>query len=306
MDRCSSIDYIKGCLIFTVIVGHVLLGSLDANLFRYIIYSFHMPAFIFMSGYLLNIEKIRLLRIDQLFGKYWQRMLLPWVIAWVVYTAIDVYGKLSLDAVLNNVITPFYHLWYIPSLFMMITIVWIAFRHFNSEKTITLLLLFLVGILLFNLSNTSYSIGSAWNCRMLPFFILGIASKRLLTNISKSGGVISTLVFLAVVISVNLVMGQTALFFRTYIMLPLAAFLCTFGLLPMIQNTLLHNKVLEYWGRQSLHIYLWHVLPILVLKQVFAGNEIAYYSASFTLIVLFALISNMICKKVKMDDRSAY
>lgn len=188
MERCSSIDYIKGCLILTVIVGHILLGSLDANIIRYVIYTFHMPAFIFMSGYLLNIEKIGQLCIDQLFVKYWHRMLLPWIIAWLVYTAIDVYGKLSLDAVLNNVINPFYHLWYIPSLFMMITIVWIAFRHFNSEKTITLLLLFLVGILLFNLSNTSYSIGSAWNCRMLPFFILGIASRRLLTNISKSGG----------------------------------------------------------------------------------------------------------------------
>lgn len=188
MERCSSIDYIKGCLIFTVIVGHVLLGSLDANLFRYVIYSFHMPAFIFMSGYLLNIEKIRLLRIDQLFGKYWRRMLFPWVVAWVVYTAIDVYGKLSLDAVLNNIINPFYHLWYVPSLFMMIAIIWMAFRHCKSDKANALLLLLVVGILLFNLSNTSYSIGSAWNCRMLPFFVLGIASKGLLTNISKWGG----------------------------------------------------------------------------------------------------------------------
>lgn len=188
MERCSSIDYIKGCLIFTVIVGHVLLGSLDANLFRYVIYSFHMPAFIFLSGYLLNIEKIKLLCFAQLFSKYWQRMLLPWVIAWVVYTAIDVYGKLSLDAVLNNIINPFYHLWYVPSLFMMINIVWIAFRHCNSEKGIALLLLFVLGFLLFNISNTSHSIGSAWNCRMLPFFVLGIASKEILTGINELGG----------------------------------------------------------------------------------------------------------------------
>ena len=38
MERNSSIDYIKGCLIFTVIIGHILLGSLDANLIRYVIY----------------------------------------------------------------------------------------------------------------------------------------------------------------------------------------------------------------------------------------------------------------------------
>ena len=56
--RNSTIDGIKGFLILCVVVGHILTGSLDENPIRYIIYSFHMPCFFYISGYLLNTEKI--------------------------------------------------------------------------------------------------------------------------------------------------------------------------------------------------------------------------------------------------------
>ena len=40
-ERNRSIDTLKGLLIFTVVLGHVLLGTLDENPLRYLIYSFH-------------------------------------------------------------------------------------------------------------------------------------------------------------------------------------------------------------------------------------------------------------------------
>ena len=85
-----------------------------------------------------------------------------------------------------------------------------------------------------------------------------------------------------------------------------AALLCTFAILPLMRKKLLQNKVIEYWGKQSLHIYLWHVVPIIVLKQIFTGNDVAYYIVSFALVVLFGLISYMICKIKKMGVQGAY
>ena len=238
-------------------------------------------------------------------------MLLPWSIAWVVYTAYVVFDNLSFGAVANNILNPYYHLWYVPSLFMMIVIVWTATRYFDNVKNI-LFFLFVTGILLFNFSNTPYSIGSAWNCRMLPFFCIGIVGRRLLIDIN--GRVILIPIYLAIVIWTKLVMEETAQFFRTYIMLPLAALLCTFAILPLMRKKLLQNKVLEYWGKQSLHIYgkqslhiyLWHVVPIIVLKQIFTGNDVTYYIVSFTLVAIVCLISYLICKKEKMGVRGAY
>lgn len=80
-ERNKSIDTLKGLLIFTVVLGHVLLGAIDGNPLRYLIYSFHMPVFFFISGYLLNIEKMKQTSIRDIVKKYWHRMLKPWCVA---------------------------------------------------------------------------------------------------------------------------------------------------------------------------------------------------------------------------------
>ena len=85
--RNRSVDAVKGILIFLVVIGHVLLGTLDENIIRYTIYSFHMPAFFFVSGYLLDMERLAGQGYWSVLSKYWKRMLAEWSVAWLVYTA---------------------------------------------------------------------------------------------------------------------------------------------------------------------------------------------------------------------------
>lgn len=61
MGRDLSFDFIKGVLIILVVLGHVIQGlyGIDnpdvwENLLFTIIYTFHMPLFIFISGYFFN------------------------------------------------------------------------------------------------------------------------------------------------------------------------------------------------------------------------------------------------------------
>lgn len=69
------IDFTKGFLILSVILGHCINGE---NYFKNIIYSFHMPAFFIISGILLNYSsavgknfgRFLLLRIRQLVIPY--------------------------------------------------------------------------------------------------------------------------------------------------------------------------------------------------------------------------------------------
>ncbi len=58
-QRIQWIDAVKGLLILSVILGHAIQETLkvrgigfEDNLWRNIIYSFHMPAFMAISGYL--------------------------------------------------------------------------------------------------------------------------------------------------------------------------------------------------------------------------------------------------------------
>jgi acyltransferase len=65
--RIEWVDIVKGLLILTVILGHAIQESLkvrfisfEDNLWRNIIYSFHMPAFMAMSGYVAQGKVFRI------------------------------------------------------------------------------------------------------------------------------------------------------------------------------------------------------------------------------------------------------
>lgn len=65
MGRLVHIDFLKGLAIFLMVMGHVLSWSMDASgcprtvnswFVREVIYSFHMPLFMFMSGYVIDLK----------------------------------------------------------------------------------------------------------------------------------------------------------------------------------------------------------------------------------------------------------
>ena len=59
------VDSVKGSLIFLVVLGHVAFQSETVYTSRWIsaiiswIWFFHMPAFVFISGYLTNTKKVK-------------------------------------------------------------------------------------------------------------------------------------------------------------------------------------------------------------------------------------------------------
>ena len=65
MGRLVHIDFLKGMAIFLMVMGHVLSWSMtdsgcprtvDSWFVREVIYSFHMPLFMFMSGYVIDLK----------------------------------------------------------------------------------------------------------------------------------------------------------------------------------------------------------------------------------------------------------
>lgn len=65
MNRLVHIDFLKGFAIFLMVMGHVLSWSIsdsgcprtvDSWFVREVIYSFHMPLFMFMSGYVIDLK----------------------------------------------------------------------------------------------------------------------------------------------------------------------------------------------------------------------------------------------------------
>lgn len=60
INRNSTIDGLRGIAIMLVVIGHVIQyvfspNTFDDNLLFRVIYSFHMPLFMFISGYTIGI-----------------------------------------------------------------------------------------------------------------------------------------------------------------------------------------------------------------------------------------------------------
>ncbi len=84
-----GIDYVKGILIIIVFLGHIIPGKIEESFFRFVIYAFHMPLFIGISGFLLNIENLQNADTKTLTHKYWKRIVLPWCIAVFLYYIVN-------------------------------------------------------------------------------------------------------------------------------------------------------------------------------------------------------------------------
>jgi acyltransferase len=131
MNRIAWIDYAKFLGIFLVALGHT---KLPVSLINFI-YSFHMPLFFFISGFLFNPEKYATLR--QFAARRARQLLIPYLIAAAITYVFWVFvgRKFGVDATLDiPLLTPligtFYgtdsgynlvhcgSLWFLPCLFL--------------------------------------------------------------------------------------------------------------------------------------------------------------------------------------------
>lgn len=120
--RQPFIDYIKALAIILVIVGHVIQKVLycdnyaDTFLFRFI-YSFHMPLFMIMSGYVVGLapEKYLKTKFTDVLHKRFYALMVPFI-SWTVIGAIRA-G--SFRYIVNIVLDPQNGLWFLWALFFI-------------------------------------------------------------------------------------------------------------------------------------------------------------------------------------------
>jgi fucose 4-O-acetylase-like acetyltransferase len=121
VSKNPSIDLLKGVLILLVMAGHAMELAHAQHVMLWIGSGFRMPLMIGISGYLLNIGRLRSEASEHFFGRYGERMLLPWLVAMIVYPAISG-AALSWRTPIDLLLRPPFHLWYIPVLFFLILV----------------------------------------------------------------------------------------------------------------------------------------------------------------------------------------
>lgn len=165
MKRDGKMDNLKGILIIMVVLGHMtelLLSSGSGGIIYRLIYAFHMPAFIFISGYFARFDIKKILR----------NMLWPYLVFQILYILFD--RIILQNGARFTLIRPYWIMWYIFAM-MVWSLMLPLFTHWKNPYVRTVLFAATVAVSL--LSGLLDRIGLDFSleriCVYLPFFVLG-------------------------------------------------------------------------------------------------------------------------------------
>ncbi len=274
--RDYQFDTIKGLMIFLVVLGHLLpkfQNSLqDVPVSKHLemaIYSFHMPVFIFISGYFSKHSE----NYREYAKKAVASCLIPYVLFDSLYAFVRSGFKISS---LFNILDPQWTMWYLLSLFFWKVLV-DCFAQFRWPMVLAVLLSLFMGF-----TPASYFFSLSRTFSFLPYFLAGylISSEQIekVRSIKKVFPVLAFLLaiafsqFLAYIgIKTDVLQfsipysdfglsGLYSVLLRAALLL--VGFVCIFSLTALVPRKKCFISTL---GRNSLPVYLFHSGIILAL-----------------------------------------
>ena len=195
-----EIDILRGFATILVVLGHILQYSMMQNeafyndfLFKGI-YSFHMPLFMCISGFLFKHSYDKYGKKTYIYRQLLSlgKVILIWnAIQWILNCLLGVYSFDCIVDVMKSAYTAFSGLWYIWALLIIQVVVASVYMKKYAWAIYILMMLILS---LIPIKIVSFAYLTAW---MLPFFLLGLYLSETPKLLSY---VISKFMFLAVFI----------------------------------------------------------------------------------------------------------
>lgn len=311
MTRDIKISNIKGFLIIIVVFGHLLeLYKVEFKELYFLIYTFHMPLFVLISGY--HAKHASLKKVINLLIIY---LMFQSIYRYFLFTFNhEKLFKLKMEV-------PYFHLWYLISMvaWYLIAIAINNFKLLKWQKISLILLFFGIGLAAryytgpivervdeFYPSFYSYTLSYQRTITFFPFFFIGLSlSEEAMKKLQKSLK-LKWLAALVTIVSLYLFYMRTdgvnleKIFKGSYGMNKLKGSVFTISwqlilgyLFAFIMCYLLLNLISEKksfltrLGDNSLPIYLFHVFFIIKVKKMkFLGT---YPPA--VLLILFVILT---------------
>ena len=207
MERNYQMDNVKAVLIFCVVFGHLLelFGGLHQKFLYLVIYSFHMPAFAYTTGYFARPNLRRAAR----------HILYPYLVYQTLYLLFQ-RCVLHLPTVFQYT-TPYWILWYLMAYFFW-TLLLPLFAEVRPGWRLGVIGLVLALALLAGGDPTvGRTLSISRMLAFLPFFLLGYyrIPEKLLGHLETG---------IALGVSGGLVLLSVALIWRKVVSLPMSAF----------------------------------------------------------------------------------
>ena len=309
-QRDPFFDNAKFILMVFVILGHILdIGSkTKTNIVAFEwIFSFHMPLFVFISGYFTKITNT---------NKYWKGILYfaeTLIVFHVIHVIIShIQGKLI--NIHELLIMPKWTLWYLLSLIWWRLILYYTPSSIrDNHKVLIIISIVLCLIMGWIPINSFYSFQRTF--AFFPFFIVGFVTGNKNINVKVKGRKIFSLLFLVSIAIIfyfipkidYAILTQRYCYFQRSLFSPFYYFMfrvvwlvfascmsyCFLSIIPLKKYFWTH------WGQLTLFIYMYHSVILLwrfVLRDYFHLPTNLFFCFLYSIIVLGIIL---IINKVK-------
>lgn len=330
-ERLKIIDLLKGVAIFLVVFGHsIQYGSgnyfykeelfFSNNLFK-LIYSFHMPLFMLISGFLFYKTKNSILKV--VVKSKIKALLLPLITWQSIFYIVSFLFISTLEFSLKKYTSSLiYGLWFLWAVFYCSIIVLIIDKIIYEEKIKKFLFLLIVIITFFTPDNLNLNLYKF----VYPYFLIGYYSNEFIRILEKkfkiSNFVLITVIFFILLQLYNydsyIYTSKYSIIFnendvKTQLYINLYRFIIgLFGSIWMIfiikyldnnlneESTL--RKILELLGKNSMGIYIISGYIFLIFPKIKLFQYLNYYQTLFQtlLILFFSLFFMSIIKRNKI------
>lgn len=335
MKKNLKIQEIRGICIICVILIHILSFSPNIDMYNQFniivrtIINFAVGIFLFLSGYLNNVDKISKNK-NEFYKKRFSRLYIPFIIYSVLYTVIN--NKLQF---INNSFMEYIktiirillgmnvgHLYYIIVLleFVIITPIIISFINKN-KKIIDILLILITPIflilnficnLLYNRSIPFYQyLPMSWFIYYYLGLVLKIRKNLFIKNIKININVIICISLISIVI--NLIEYKFLNYSFITSQVKFTNMIYTILLIYFIINKLNYNKekknIFSLLGDNSFGIYFIHMFIITLYDKLIFSLKLKYY---IYIILMFILVTGtsyiimFLIKKIFKERWSKY
>ena len=307
-NRIEWIDALKGFAILVVVIGHCVADSLHSNtfpiyqdymqMFYDFIYSFHMPFFFTISGFVFylgnkNINTKNKLLNFSLIYLIWSTLM--WISKYVM--AKDVNNPVTLVDLFSIVYKPIMVYWYLYVLIFMYLVVSLLKIERVSGKVLLFSAIIAIGVKFLHLE-----IGIVNQFLYhIYFFLAGgyCFSSGLLTKIRKREFLLSTFVLLANIFLYlfAIPLPETVVIIKGFIIANVASLACFFAI-----SNMKPMSVLVLMGANTLQIYVMHCFFTgglrVVFKHLACSNIYLYFLLGTLMGIVIPILTASMSKKL--------
>lgn len=287
VKRIHYLDYAKGIAIILVVLGHIFSGG---NIKTYI-YSFHMPLFFIISGYLFNYSNVKS------FKEFINKKIKAYLIPYVTFSIINILGYyllsgLSLIVLRNNLLETIKFcgigaLWFLPILFIAETI--FMFCKFNNKKIIYSVLIFIgvsvISLSIWALTRSFIALILIRSMISLIFIIIGYSLCNVIKNLNLKWYQIAIITILNIALAViNGYVDLWCIQFNNIILYFINSILGSLNIISISKK--INSKLLSFWGRNTLIIMATHQLILTMFSKINIVNELSFTTKLILVLVI--------------------